>query len=208
VEIGLTNFPCASNVKCRILLSKLSLGVIGVALVAILSLGYVGYSALNPQTVTMTQQQQYVTNMQSPQTQTITTVSTVTNQAAVTATASAVNGNAYQEGCVTGVGCNPPYNYDSCSSTGQANNVVCDGYLIQDTNGCVELSVPTMTNQQQPYDHYTLQNLPSSHPAIGSWVVVKGALFQGPNSGPNGTSCPTSYINVSTIAPTNPPPSP
>ena len=191
------------------MLSKLSLGVIGVALVAILSLGYVGYSALNPQTVTITQQQQqYVTNMQSPQTQTVTTVSTVTNQAATTAIATAVNGNAYQQGCATGVGCNPPYNYDSCWSTGQGNNVACEGYLIQDSSGCIELSVPTLTVAQQPYDHYTLQNLPASHPTIGSWVVVKGQLFQGPNSGPNGASCPTSYINVSSIQPTNAPTAP
>jgi hypothetical protein len=164
---------------------------------------------MNPQTVVVTQQQQqFVTNMQSPQTQTVTTVSTVTNQAATTATVTAVNGNAYQQNCVTGVGCNPPYNYDSCWSTGQGNNVACDGYLIQDQNGCIELSVPTLTNAQQPYDHYTLQNLPLSHPSIGSWVVVKGQLFQGPNSGPNGESCPTSYINVDSIQPTNAPPSP
>ena len=191
------------------MLSKLALGVIGVALVAILSLGYVGYSALNPSTVTMTQQQQqYVTNMQSPQTQTVTVLSTQTNQAATTATATAVNGQAYQQACVTGPGCNPPYNYDSCWSTGQGNTVACDGYLIQDQNGCVELSVPTMTVAQNPYDHYTLQNLPSSHPAIGTWVVVKGQLYTGPNSGPNGASCPTAYINVSSIQPTNAPPSP
>jgi hypothetical protein len=191
------------------LLSKLALGAIGVALVAVLSLGYVAYANMTPQMVTVTQQQQqYVTNMQSPQTQTVTVMSTTTNGAATTATATAVNGNAYQQNCVTGVGCNPPYNYDSCWSTGQGNQVACDGYLIQDQNGCVELSVPTLTVAQNPYDHYSLQNLPSSHPSIGSWVVVKGTLFQGPNSGPNGASCPTSYINVSSIQPTNPPPSP
>jgi len=192
------------------LLSKVALGVIGVAIVAIiLSLGYVGYSSMNPQTMVVTQQQQqFVTNMQSPQTQTVTAFSTVTNSAQTTATATAVAGNAYQQACVTGVGCNPPYNYDSCSSTGVGNNVQCVGYLIQDQNGCVELSVPTLTVAQNPYDHYALQNLPSSHPAIGTWVIVKGELFQGPNSGTNGQSCPTSYINVSSIQPTNAPPSP
>jgi hypothetical protein len=193
------------------MLSKLALGVLGIGLLAILSLGYVGYSALNPRTMTVTGQQ-YVTNVQTGTT-TVTSVSTVNNQATqtVAASATAVNGGAYQFNCVTGYGCNWPYNYDACWGTGQGSNVACDGYLIQGTNGCVELAVPTDTVAQPPYNHYTLQNLPSSYPPIGSWVIVKGQLLQGASlssNGSNGTSCSTTIISVTSIQPTNPPPSP
>jgi hypothetical protein len=134
----------------------------------------------------------------------VTTGSTVTSQANETATAA--NGNAYQLNCGNTVGCNWPYNYDACWGTGEGNNIACDGYLTQDMNGCVILDVPTISNNYPPYNHYNLQNLPQSHPPIGSWVVVKGQLFQGPNSGPNG-ACPSTYINVTTIQAANPPPS-
>jgi hypothetical protein len=190
------------------MLSKLSLGVLGLGLIAILSLGYAGYSALNPHMVTVTGQQ-YVTNVLTGTT-TITSFSTANSQATQTTTtgATAANQFAYQMNCVSGYGCNWPYNYDACWGTGQGNGVACDGYLMQDGNGCVVLAVPTDTVQQPPYNHYSLQNLPSSYPPIGSWVVVKGLLFEGTNSGPNGAACPTNYINVSSIQPTNPPPSP
>jgi hypothetical protein len=168
-----------------------------------LSLGYAGYSATNPHGVTLTRQQ-LVTNLQSTTT-TVTTVSTVTSQVGITQTDTAGNGYAYQGNCVGAVGCYWPYTYDACWGTGQGNNVACDGYLFQDQNGCIVLSVPTLTVTQPPYDHYTLQNLPPLYPPIGSWAVVKGQLFQGPNSAPNGASCPTSYITVSSIQPANAP---
>jgi hypothetical protein len=183
------------------------LGIIGVALVAVLSLGYVGYSAMNPHSVTVTQQQQYV-KPQSPPATTVTTFATITSEATTTRTVAAANTNGYQLNCGSVVGCDWPYNYDACWGTGKGNSVACDGYLTQDQNGCIELAVPTITNTQPLYNHYTLHNLNSTHPPIGSWVVVKGQLFQGSNSAANGAACPSNYINVSTIQPTNPPASP
>jgi hypothetical protein len=180
--------------------SKTSLGIIAVALVAILGIGYLGYSTAAPASVTVTRQE-YATNLQTATT-TVTASSTVTTQA--TQTATVANSNAYQPNCTPGVACSWPYNYDACSWTGNGNNVVCDGYLIQGQGGCVELGVPTVSAAQPLYNHYTLQNLPSSYPTIGSWVVVSGQLLQGPNSTASGTSCSTSIIIVNSIQPLNP----
>lgn len=196
------------------MLSKFALGVLGVGLLAILSLGYAGYSIMNPHMMTVTGQQ-YITNTQMGTT-TITTVSTVNNQATQTIAASAtvVSGTANQLNCGSGsssYGCNWPYTYDACQGTGQGNDVACDGYLMQGPNGCVVLAVPTDTVQQPAYDHYALQNLPSSYPSMGSWVAVKGqlSLAPGPNTASsNPAACPTSSISVTSIQPTNPPPAP
>ena len=196
------------------MLSKLALGVLGVGLVIILSLGYVGYNALNPHATTVTGQQ-YVINTQTGTT-TVTTVSTVNNQAIQTVAVSAsntANEAANQLNCGSGsnsYGCNWPYTYDACQGTGQGNAVQCDGYLMQGPNGCVELAVPTDTVQQPAYDHYVLQSLPSSYPSIGSWVVVKGqlSLVSATNAAFNSASCPVNSISVTSIQPTNPPPSP
>jgi len=169
---------------------------------------------MNPHTVTVTGQQ-YVTNVQTnlqTATTTIPAVSTVNNQAMQTATVTPApaNGGAYQLNCGAGYGCNWPYTYDACWGTGQGNSVACDGYLLQGQNGCVELAVPTDTVQQPPYDHYVLQNLPSSYPSIGSWVVVKGqlSLVTSNKVVPSSTACPANSIAVTSIRPTNPPPSP
>jgi len=196
------------------MLSKLTLGVIGVGLLAILSLGYVGYSAMNPHTMTVTGQQ-FVTDTQFGTT-TLTSVSTVNNQAVQTvgaATAGAVSGAAFQMNCGPGsssYGCNWPYTYDACLGTGQGSGVTCDGYLLQGPNGCTELAVPTDTVQQPAYDHYVLQDLPAYYPPIGSWVVVKGSLnlVTSTNLTGNSTTCPANSINVTFIQPTNPPASP
>jgi len=193
------------------MLSKFTLGVLGVCLLAVLSLGYAGYSAVNPHTMTITGQQ-YITNTQIGTT-TITTVTTVNSQTmeTVAARATAVSGAAaYQVNCGSGsysYGCNWPYTYDACWGTGQGNNVTCDGYLIQGPNGCTELAVPTDTVNQPPYDHYALKNLPSSYQSIGSWVVVKGqlSLTTTSNSPSISTACPTNSISVTSIEPTNAP---
>jgi hypothetical protein len=205
----------------RKMLSKLALGVIGVALVAILSLGYAGYSALNPHTMTVTGQQ-FVTNVQTGTT-TVTSANMVNSQVMQTASQNALvtatNGYAAQQNCAggsTSYGCNWPYNYDACWGTGQGTSgVACDGYLIQGPNGCVELAVPTDTVAQPAYNHYTLQNLPSSYPSIGTWVVVNGQLMSGANSGTGSSSnnqstgaCSTMIISVSSVQQTNPPPAP
>ena len=156
------------------MLSKLTLGIIGVALLAILSLGFAGYSAMNPHTMTVTGQQ-YVTNTQFG-TVTATATQTVNSQVMQTVAVGAAvsgngntNGNAYQMNCGPdqySYGCNWPYTYDACQGTGVGNGVTCDGYLLQGPNGCVELAVPTDTVQQPPYDHYALQGLPSSFPPM------------------------------------------
>ena len=65
-----------------------TIGIIGLALVAILALGFAGYTALNPRVTTVTQQQ-FLTNTQSvynTQTQTMTAVSQVTQVVTVTNT--------------------------------------------------------------------------------------------------------------------------
>ncbi len=201
------------------MLSKFALGLLGVGLLAILSLGYVGYSDLDPHTMTVTGQQ-FITNTQMGTqmgTTTITAISTVNNQAtqAIAASATVVSGaaNANQQNCGSGsssYGCNWPYTYDACQGTGQGNGVACDGYLLQGSNGCVELAVPTDTVDQPAYDHYALQNLPASIPSMGSWVVVKGqlSLTSSLNSSSSNAACPTNSISVTSIQPTNPPPSP
>jgi hypothetical protein len=85
------------------------------------------------------------------------------------------------------------------------NLTQCSGNLIINPNGCVLLgflvgngfgnNIITTATQ-----YYTLQNLPSSYPPIGSWVTVTGQLHQGPNTGPTGAACPGNYITVTSIA--------
>ena len=93
--------------------------------------------------------------------------------------------------------------YTTCQSIVQNNSVQCAGYL-QNNNGCVEIVVP-VTNYAIGVDetiatrYYTLQNLPSSVPPIGSWVTVNGQLNQGHNTASNGAACPGNYINVASI---------
>jgi len=109
-------------------------------------------------------------------------------------------------GCYYTGACNTMYNY--CQSPGinsllYNNTVQCVGYLYQDpnANGCTELVIPVYS----PYgflsfQYYTLQNLPTSYPAIGTWVGVRGQLLKGNNVSPNGAACPGNYINVASIS--------
>ncbi len=96
------------------------------------------------------------------------------------------------------------YSYSSaCQSTGSNGLSQCSGYLHQDQNGCVELSIPLYSpyDTAQVYQYYTLYHLPSSYPPIGSWVTVTGRVYPGSSPGfPFGTSCPENYINVSSIS--------
>ena len=84
--------------------------------------------------------------------------------------------------------------------------IQCSGNLLQNANGCVTLgflvssSIGLISTQ-----YYTLQNLPSSYPPVGSWVIVTGQLHQGPNFSPSGAACPGNYINVTSITETNRP---
>ena len=91
----------------------------------------------------------------------------------------------------------PPANV--CQPSDGSNNVICSGYLYQDSSGCIILVVTVSS----PYgilsnQYYTLHNLPSSY-TIGAWVTVTGQLYQGFNYAPNGAACPGNYINVSTM---------
>ena len=97
-------------------------------------------------------------------------------------------------------------NYYTTCLPGPGSSIQCSGNLLRNPNGCTVLGflvgnwvndptiiVPTATQ------YYTLQNLPSSIPPIGSWVTVTGYLYQGPNHSPTGASCPGNYINVTSI---------
>jgi uncharacterized membrane protein YcgQ (UPF0703/DUF1980 family) len=46
--------------------------------------------------------------------------------------------------------------------------------------------------------YYTLHGQ-SSYPTNGTWVTVKGQMYQGYNTSPTGAACPGNYINVSSI---------
>jgi hypothetical protein len=203
-----------------------SAGIIGLVLVALLSLGFAGYAVFSPHTVTVTQQQMLTNtqNLFSVQTQTVTVASTATSVTTVTS----MQGNGYgygnnqycnYYGCYQppgnsypGYGGYPGYyfygygSYPPCQNTGSNNAVTCSGYLYQASSGCTLLAIPT-TNNPYPsyattyvYEYYSLQNLPANTPAIGSWVTVTGQLYQGYNAAPNGASCPTNYISVSSIS--------
>jgi len=75
-------------------------GIVGLVLVAILSLGFAGYTAMNPRVNTVTQQQ-FVTNTQnvySTQIQTVTSVSQVTLATTTTNVAATGNGAGVSSG--------------------------------------------------------------------------------------------------------------
>jgi hypothetical protein len=96
--------------------------------------------------------------------------------------------------------------YYACQSTGNSNIVQCSGQLYQDSNGCIELVVPVINWVNDPgsivtaaIQYYTLHNLPSLYPAVGSWVTVTGQLYSGYNFSSSGAACPGNYINVTSI---------
>ena len=167
-------------------MNKTTLTVIGAALVAILSLGYAGYTMSSPHVATVTQQQ-YLTNTQdfySTQIQTVTATNTVSTAAVVSNNAINLNGGGpgFYQTCGY-YGCYPAqgYTYTPCTPVGSGSNTVtCYGYLIQNVNGCTQLSVrttdPDYWRAGIQYVHYALQNLPASYPPIGSWVDVTGQL--------------------------------
>ena len=99
-------------------------------------------------------------------------------------------------------GFNSPGNYNQlqCPSLTMNNTVQCVGVLYQNANSCVILVIPVyspiglVSNQ-----YYTLQQLPSSYPSIGTWVSVSGQLNRGSNLSSTGAACPGNYINVASI---------
>jgi len=103
-----------------------------------------------------------------------------------------------EAGCMNDNGCNMNYNY--CYSAMGDNNMQCVGYITQNQNSCVELVVPDYSPYGMlDYRYYTLQNLPTGYPPVGTWATVTGQLHIGQNSAPNGASCPGNYLNVTAI---------
>ncbi len=99
---------------------------------------------------------------------------------------------------------NPQYSPSLCQPSSSSNSTVeCSGYLHQEQNGCVELAIPFLAPwlETQAYQYYTLSNLPTSYPPIGSWVTVTGLLQRGYYAGsyPYGSVCPGNTITVSLI---------
>ena len=92
------------------------------------------------------------------------------------------------------------YDYNLCQSSNGAT-AQCAGFLYQNLNGCVEIVIPVNSPiAGQVYQYYTLQNLPSTYPLMGSWVTVTGQIYHGHNTAPNGAACPGNYINVTSIS--------
>jgi len=192
------------------------LASIGLALIAILSLAVAGYTVMNPHIVTVTQQQ-VLTNTQSVfNTQTVTSVSTLATVTTVTSTSiSTANGylnlnaggiiyqNCAYYGCYSQA---PTYGSlsDLCKSTGQNSTVQCSGYLYEPSSACTELAIPYINvvfMETQGYLYVTLYNLPSNHPAPGTYVTVTGQPSQGFAPGPSGEqACTDNTITVASIS--------
>ena len=93
--------------------------------------------------------------------------------------------------------------YTTCQQ-GPGNSIQCSGRLLQSPSGCIVLGfhVSNFANANiitTATQYYTLHNLPSSYPPIGSWVTVTGQLYSGYNFSPSGAACPGNYINVTSI---------
>jgi len=193
--------------------SSRGLATIGLALVAILSLAFAGYTALNPHNVTVTEQQ-VLTNTQSVfNTQTLTSVSTVTSVTTATSTATSIANGFLNSGGVIYQSCGyygcyyqgPSYASisDLCKSTGQNATVQCSGYLYMPSSACPELAIPYINPvfmETQGYLYVTLYDLPSNHPAPGAYVTVTGEPSQGFSPGPSGEpACTDNTLTVTSI---------
>jgi hypothetical protein len=164
-------------------------GIIGLVLIAILSLGFAGYTAMNPHATTVTQQQ-LLTNTQNvvnTQTQTVTSIQTVNQAATITQTNSGFgygNGQGNNQVCME-YGCYPyPYNnappplgsgyyYNGyyyaynlngnyvppCETTGSNNTSTCQGFLYENPNGCTELVIPIQNAYIQESTAYQFYTL-------------------------------------------------
>ncbi|HKM51712.1 MAG TPA: hypothetical protein VJZ75_11095, partial [Candidatus Bathyarchaeia archaeon] len=180
---------------------------VALIIITILSLAIAGYSTVNPHVTTVTQQQFVTTTQSIHSTLTVMSVGTQTVTSSVSRVIT-INLPAGQYQYCNSYNCSPyaaPPGYPGLGcgpyTVASDTTVQCSGYLYADGSGCVDLLVPVdngYSNNIQQY--YYLQNLPASHPPIGSWVTVTGQLNQqGNNAGPNGGACPSSYINVTSI---------
>lgn len=164
-------------------------GIIALVLVAILSLGFAGYTAMNPHATTVTQQQLLTStqNVVNAQTQTVTSIQQVNQAATVTQTVNAYgygNGQGNNQVCST-YGCYPyPYNfapppygagyyyngywyaYDAngnfvapCQASASNNTSTCQGFLYDAPNGCTELVIPIQNAYIQESTAYQFYTL-------------------------------------------------
>ena len=183
--------------------------VVVLGLIAVISAGLFAYTSMNPQTVTL------VSTSYATQTSFITSYETSTSYSTVTSLTTMTTPlgmsypygqNCYNSSCYlnpcTYCGYNSDINSNPCLVTTSSNAAQCSGFLYISGTGCVELVIPiNAVFGGTVYQYYTLQNLPRSYPAVGSWVTVTGELHQGINTAPNQPSlaCPGNYINVTSI---------
>jgi hypothetical protein len=147
-----------------------TLGIIGLVLVAILSLGFAGYSTMNPHTMTYTQQQ-LVTNTQTVfNTQTVVSTSTnlVTTMQTVTHTTTTGYPNGYSQyyaqNCPAwGCGGPPPYS---------PNYYYYDQYYYYYSNPYYPYYYSSYQGYQPPCQTVTAYN---------NTVTCSGYLYQDPN---------------------------
>jgi len=90
-------------------------------------------------------------------------------------------------------------NYFTTCLPGPGNWIQCSGRLLQSPRGCIILGFIASSGDTNATQYYTLHNLPSTYPSLGSWVTVTGQLYQGYNYSPIGAPCPGNYINVTSI---------
>lgn len=182
------------------------LALIILAIVAVASVGLFASVSMNPQTVTAVSTEFQTETSFITSTETSTSYSTVTSLMTTTALAM---GYPYSQNCSNNYcqspcyycGYNPDINSIPCLTTAFSNAAQCSGFLFQDPNGCIELVIPiNPVFGGTVYQYYTLHNLPSTYPPIGSLVAVTGQLHQGYNTGPTGAACPGNYINVTSIS--------
>ncbi|HUK28827.1 MAG TPA: hypothetical protein VLV31_10420 [Candidatus Acidoferrales bacterium] len=164
-------------------------GIIGLVIIAILSLGFAGYTAMTPHATTVTQQQMLTNtqNVMNTQTQTVTSIQTVNQAATVTQTNSGFgygNGQGNNQVCMQ-YGCYPgPYNnavpplgvgyyyngyyyaYDMngnyvppCTASGTNSTASCQGFIYQNPNGCTELVIPIQNAYIQESTTYQFYSL-------------------------------------------------
>lgn len=183
------------------------LAIVGLALVIILSLAFLGYTVLNNHTTLVTQNLMITntTNLYTTQTQTVTTA--LTAATTVTRTTFTGFGYGYYPGCMS-YGCpeqNPAYysNFNTCRGSGSNSEAQCYGYIEGSSDGCMILAAPFIdpynSSPYVVYQYYTLHNLPSPYPSAGTWVTVTGQLYQGYTTSPSGAACPSNNINVTSI---------
>ncbi|HUK27648.1 MAG TPA: hypothetical protein VLV31_04425 [Candidatus Acidoferrales bacterium] len=169
--------------------------VIALVIIAILGVTYANYSA----STALGQDQQVATNPLSPPSSQPVIAANTTIIGTTPVFTSTTEGTLLAE--------NPGVqdNYGSCTSVHSGNATVqCYGQLYQVSNGCIVLIVPVMDPNNNPEvvnQYYTLHNLPSTHPPLGSWVTITGQMETQPTgTSSSSESCPLNSINVTNVS--------